>query len=623
MVLNRRNISLAATLLLQILLCYITFRKVLRLDSAFLWADWGDGLKNYFTFHSYITSPVQGSFFLYPTMNYPFGDYVFYTDNTPFLSVPLRWLVQQGIDLSPYLFFIHHLYFVAGVVVASYFLHKILSLFLKNDIYIAVLAVGLVWINPQMLRFDGHFNLSLSCFLLANIYYCLQIYRQYSKSINEPPSTPHIFNRYTAYLFLLTIIASFHHIYYLLIIGINTTTFAFVWAVTHHRQWRSSIRAITGLLAAYGAGFVIVFATLRSIDTYYNLRRVAADGYDWGPWKNSFSSIFSHYEWSAFKFFLSSNTYIGLESRLYLGTFALYGGCFLALMWAIGKIDKAVWQRTWQQQTALCLLVGAGFIAFIISIGEITPFFNNEYKFINYFNPLMYLRKITARIEQFRCLGRFGWLFFWSINIGIAYALERYCIRPQHPKRLAILGLLVLMLVFDARDFINKQKRAVKPNQLLEQNIEPELKQLFSTIDPSRYQAILSVPPYHVGCEDYSITFDPPESFFTQNLQLQGTTKLPLVGCKLSRTPLPHAQTYISIFQSPEPPQAWLEQLPNKLPILVFAQKEYDKNENIVPDKEPARSVYLNASQFLTRPHLQLLGESGNYQLYEWQIATP
>ena len=59
-----------------------------------------DGMRNYFAYHDYITQGKSDNFFLFEKMNYPFGDYIFYTDNTPLIAVPLKWFSENIYDLS-------------------------------------------------------------------------------------------------------------------------------------------------------------------------------------------------------------------------------------------------------------------------------------------------------------------------------------------------------------------------------------------------------------------------------------------------------------------------------------------------------------------------------------------
>src|SRR5437763_5880029 len=70
-------------LLIHIVLCLIAFNKAWVHYNNFLFSNKGDGMKNYFTMESYLQHDSPKGVFHYTQMNYPFGEYIYYTDNTP------------------------------------------------------------------------------------------------------------------------------------------------------------------------------------------------------------------------------------------------------------------------------------------------------------------------------------------------------------------------------------------------------------------------------------------------------------------------------------------------------------------------------------------------------------
>ena len=607
----KNKITLIALLLVQSLLCIVAFNKLLIYNGKNIFSLYGDGLKNYFTFYSYITAKPNGSFFLYDKMNYPNGDYIFYTDNTPALSVPLKLIHLYLFDLTPYLFYLHNLYFIAGIVVATYFIYKILTLLLENKYLIFILSVCLVWINPQMLRYMMHFNLASAWILLASLYLSIKIYQTPLEKLSP--------SKYHFYLLLLTIYATFTHIYFLLIIGLNLAGFGLFWLLKEYKNWQQALPKIGIYGLFYVIAFGISFGIIRMIDTFYALRRTGTEGYDWGPLKNSLSSLICHRDWNFVKFFIAPNHATGIESDLYLGAFALYGAFFLGLLVFLGKIDKQEIKRWVTEKPLLTIVFGTGLMAFIISLGEVTVFGGNEYKYYNYLNPLLFLYNLTERVSQFRCMGRMGWLFFWTFNIAIAYLLEKYYQAERTPIRMVLPAILCLMLVFDTRDSIRNQNGMYVKNPFLKENIGPDFYSLFSSINPSDYQAIVSLPPYHVGSEDFSYTFDPEAEFFLKNLQLQIVTGLPNTSSLMSRTPVIHAKDYVTLFSNEPLSERFLSQFNDKK-LLVLVKKDLQNPKNEVPKREPARTIFLNCMDFLKKEGLTSLGKTGDWELMAWDI---
>ena len=83
---------------IQVLACIIGFQNHFSSPSNSLFHDSFDGFKNYITFYTY-TSKSNASLLHYDQMNYPYGDFITYTDNTPILAI----MFKKGcrLDLFP------------------------------------------------------------------------------------------------------------------------------------------------------------------------------------------------------------------------------------------------------------------------------------------------------------------------------------------------------------------------------------------------------------------------------------------------------------------------------------------------------------------------------------------
>ena len=71
---------------LGLLILLVAFPDIFIAPSDFLFNDEGDGLKNYFTMAYYIANDSGWHF---SGMNYPYGEFISFTDNQPILS----WLL--------------------------------------------------------------------------------------------------------------------------------------------------------------------------------------------------------------------------------------------------------------------------------------------------------------------------------------------------------------------------------------------------------------------------------------------------------------------------------------------------------------------------------------------------
>jgi hypothetical protein len=259
-------------------------------------------------------------------------------------------------------------------------------------------------------------------------------------------------------------------------------------------------------------------------------------------------------------------------------------------------------------------------IGLMIALGEEYYFFNYEYKFINIFNPFLYLHKLTRMVEQFRCLGRFAWVFFWWINIS-GVLLADYLYRTGKTVKLLRWLLLpaLLLVAADTYSTIKRSNGERCDNDLTNPARLTAAADLLQGVTTSRYQAILPIPYYHIGAEDYSVAIDPEESFFKFNTQLSLVSGLPQMGSKMSRTQVVEAKALCSLFDPSigELPYLKARMKPGQPVLVVYWKTFYDHIADYrMPDKEPGRNVVATGYKFVEG--LTVVKETQEYTLYEW-----
>jgi len=611
----------------QIVLLFIGFNKFFIHPNEFLLNNVFDGLKNYFTYHTFLREDLKDVYFKYNNMNYPYGEYVFYTDATPLLSVPLKFISKNIIDLSNHTFLIYNLFFILGILLTTLLTYKILRFFIENIYLLFILSISLPWINPQITRFmPGHCNLSLAWIILLGIYLLLKIWSSYQE---EKENTFKLF-LYASLLSLHIILSSFIHLYYLPIVGLMVLFFMGFWGLTHYQKPLRGLKIVGLSLGIVGIAFVVVITLIKGIDSYYVLRKVKAEGYDWENWKLTFSALFTHYDWNSLRFPVAYNKKINYESYAYLGGFALYGLLGIGLMKLFFKEQaislKAIFRE--QKQGKLLFILGLmALFCLLVSLGEVYYFLDNTYYFYNYLNPLYIGKKIVPRLAQFRCLGRFSWPFFWIFNIIIAIIIDHYWKKSKLKKegktpninyfiQIFIAGLFILSIA-DTHDFVKKMNRHYFVNSLVEIETTSEIRNLAKDIDFQDYQAILPIPFYHVGSENYEYTIDPQDKFCTQTYQLSIESKLPLMSSKMSRTAVNQAKELMGIFLEGKASENLKMKLNNK-PILVIFNADLFGDDIKRPASETAKRAYNNGQDLVKDLNMELLVEKDYLSLYKW-----
>jgi len=174
-----------------------------------MFQDLYDGFKNYLTVRAYV-SPDNESYLLYQQMNYPMGDYIFYTDNSPLISVPLKALNHMIGDFSASSIGIYSAIWLVLLWLSPLVLYRVFCELDYEHPITAIASLILVWVNPQMDRFNiGHYNLTAVILFL----FLLLILVRWYKALKAED----LLRRNWSYvhLILLVVCSSFIHLYYL------------------------------------------------------------------------------------------------------------------------------------------------------------------------------------------------------------------------------------------------------------------------------------------------------------------------------------------------------------------------------------------------------------------------
>jgi len=620
MFLKRDNVLVLLLLLVQIIILVFTFRRLLSPNDEFLFVNSWDGLKNYFTYFAWIKQPENAPFFHFTQHNYPFGAAVLYTDNTPLFAMLVKAFSRYIFDLTPYALALHNAFMVAGLAVASVILFLIFRLLHTPKGIAFAASLLLPWVSPQLLRLEmGHYNLSFSWVLLLVVYLLLKMYLHYP---NRRKTL-----QIAAGLAATLVLTAFLHMYYLLL-NLSLVGFFFLfWFLQQLIRYRKPDLGLMGLgllnvLLVPG----LVMALIRFPDANYHLRRTIAEGYGRLDWKLNLEAFITPYHFNKLKIDSLPYPEIPYESWLYLGGFVLVS----FLIWLIIKL---LYKLKFVNFTPLAepkpdagrsflLLFGLSALGcMFIAMGERYSFFDGAFNFTNYFNLFFYIHQFSEVVTQFRVLSRFAWIVFWFCNIAavwwLGFVWKNYT-RPAWVKLLVVPGLL-LFLAKDAYDFRKHISKVKAPNVMSGPMHLQFMRELAGNLDPNQYQAILPIPFYHEGSEDYNISLFPDDEFYRSTIQLSEVTGLPLMASKMSRTPPVQVQHLLSIFLASKPDTALTNRM-NKKPVLVLYNRAYYNGKNNFYQnlkREPALTAYKKGENLPEVKGWEMLAQNGDYVLYK------
>ena len=93
--------GLIVTIVIQIILIIIGFNKAFSDWQDYQFQNVFDGFRNYYAVEVYINQ--NPDWLKFTAMDYPFGDYALFTDNTPSVSIPLKFINTYIVDISDYI----------------------------------------------------------------------------------------------------------------------------------------------------------------------------------------------------------------------------------------------------------------------------------------------------------------------------------------------------------------------------------------------------------------------------------------------------------------------------------------------------------------------------------------
>lgn len=666
-----------------------------------VFADYGDGQKNNFTLLSYLKQKLDaGGIFKYDQMAYPFGEYVFTTDNTPFFSVPFRWFCLHIYDLSDYGLAFFNFWMIANIILCGLLAFWLFKYLTQLPLLAWLMALFLPWTNFQLLRLEaGHYNLSLTSLCLMAL--CLFFFYVKRRHLRQH-------NRWVwLAMFLLSYSSFLIHGYYLVIIPVVLSLSLMGLGI--YALWSKAPQALWPLIHGFLILLLSVFlayGTLYWTDGYLALRPSGASGYDWMEQKTNISLLFSHYPFQHF-FFPAWNGKIpqSIELMVYLGNIGLYSLLVLGLIALfkpafrkqLGRIQSSIFRKAGVGSVLICgliflfmslgekyyplktsnhlgwpvnisdglgrwllgiILMGLvlnllayfkgrnkgeslyslerkqeGFLTskpliggalFYLSVALLiillfTPLYIGRLN--NWLNPLFWLHKFTHYVEQFRSLARFAWVFYWIFYLWIALVFAALIHRGKGSLKWLIYGLIITFGSVETIDYVAHLRENANDENLFSTGALQSIKKL--PLNWEKYQAILPLPFYMVGCEagEYNYTIDDIPEVSEFSYQLSYYSGLPLMAQKLSRTTVKHSRLLLEMVKDSVLPQEIQARLTHR-PILVCLQASLavDSSLSIIPDahRPLAQESYWSAKKFIQNKNLKAVDSLDGFYFYEW-----
>ncbi|MCF8380905.1 MAG: hypothetical protein K9H49_15130 [Bacteroidales bacterium] len=546
---KKNAIGIIILFVIGTIVSFYLFNPVLKNPNSYLFSLDGDAVKSYFNFSYYLK---YDNGLKHDGINYPYGDHLQYINSHPLYVNILKFVDNHLFTLSNYGVGILNLSMIISLVLALPFLFLILRKYALPLWYSIVVSVIILYLSPQFDRIHGHFEM-VYAFFIPMFWYFLIRYKE-----NRNPGL------WAGLLIVSGLVGGFTSAYYAALYTILILAVILV-EIWNKRKNLKAYRWTAFYL------FLIALAPLLIVKGLVTITDWVDDRPD-NPWgffifhSNIFSIFLPNY--SPLKSILGDPSFMNFqwEGRSYVGLPATILAISIVLtgVYTLFTREKFNWS-TFFPNKKLNVFLMASVIVLLFSM--CFPF---KYGFA-------FLKDWIPQIKQFRALGRFSWIFYYTFTIFTAHLVYLHFKRLKRSRKKTAAFILMVFFIgywsIDAGVNIKRSTRGLlNTNNLLESSSAEYLKMLTDAeINPANYQAIFFLP-YANTCGD-KLLFTKGMNAFSQAMKCSNHTGLPIIHSFSPRLSFSHALSSIQMLGDPAIEKTRLKDM-NEKPLLIIRTNE-------------------------------------------------
>jgi hypothetical protein len=533
--------------LLALLVLFFFYHEVLLHPNSYVFAPNGDGIKNYYAyiFHARYDS----DFWHFGGMNYPFYEHMVYTDGHPLLS----WLAGF-FGLSAYGIGILNFLMLISFPVCAVFLYKILDHYGVKKSWALFAALAITFMSPQLYRLTGHLSLSY-VFAIPALWWLIILSLKYNRW------------KWSLVTGIYILAFFFTHPYLGMILAFFSLFFWMVRTAWYRSEWRQNM----GALALQVVLPILVFQLLVQLTDTHENRLGQPGGFFnyYASWKSVFvphDGPLSHltHKWKIDVGNWESWNYVGFSTIVF---------AWIILIYLVRKRREIAFRKIIRSELALFT-----FAAYLILL-------------FAFCFPLKYegLKKIVDMVgplQQFRVLGRFGWIFFYVFTVFSVVGVYKIYARQLNKMPLRI--VFICGVLFYAAEFYPMHKGvsaavSTAKNPFEEKNLPPPMQELVSFVNTDTCDAILFLPFQHMSSENIMMLGSEQANY--DAFVLSYHTQKPLMNAVTSRMSYTEAVLFNNFFSPEFVEKELVRYLPENARILIVKNKD-------LADPDELRLIY-------------------------------
>jgi len=549
--------SISILSILMLIFMFSFYGKFIMSPNSYLINEEGDAMKNYYTYQHLIknnTGVIE-----FEGMNYPYYESFMYTDCHPLQATVLKFVNSVFPVLSDYTIGILNLVMVFSLLITAIILFFIFIELNVNKWFAILSAIGITILSPQIFRLSGHWALSYSFAIPVLIYLVLRFEKQ--KSF-----------KYLIYIGGSILVLFFTHGYLGMIAALVVLAFVGVDVVFSlvTKQLKANFISHVKLGLASGLPVLLFFVFMKVIDFH--------SGRTTNPW-----GIYEHHAEfeNAFLPFLQLNDYLSnlstfkpvqpWEGMSYIGIVAIIGLLLFIFRYRTNKMVSK-----FENNVLIKLLLGS---IIILCVAILVPF--------ELWGEL--IEKVSL-IKQFRAIGRFAWVFYFVANIVAVYGINLLLIKAKEKGKTRLVTVLIVLLpvmmcveglrYHSYLETVRKDGVNVFDLAQTDDVFQVDI----STINKEKYQAIIMLPYFYVGSDNYGKQSNDDLSklsfMFSYHLNLS------MFNSYLTRTSIEESKNIIQLMSSSFYSKVIETDIKSDKPFLIVCHHEVlSANEELLISK--------------------------------------
>ena len=567
--------------------------------NSYMLSDEGEAARVYYVMASHAKS--DSTFTNFQGMNYPFGEHLVYCDAQPLVTNSFKLAVKAFPNLVEKAVGVQNFISLYALIIGALLLYLFLLRWKIAPWYAAISAYALMLLGPQILRMPWQPSLAYA-FFIPLVLLLFQFYIRTRKW------------NWTIVIFSVNLMAFFVNPY----LGMMSSGFFAIVAgilfVTE--KWKK--------LKPYFQSVIQVLLPGLIYQAYVSISDVRIDRIDQPTglqeFTSSFGSLFTSPHSPATSFYESLgvdmiNVQLHFEGMSYIGLFfniliLLFAGRWL---FRLRKKNKTNGLLNKEQK----IMLVAAVLFSILALGF--PF--------AYYEGLL---EVFKPLKQLRALGRMAWMFTFCLNLVLLFMLYKYLSERVTHITFKLIGFAVscLMLSFTAWEGISLHQQVfseqVEGNVFtldgLKQGVSgDDLSEALANIEPSEYCALVPIPYFHVGSEQFVTESHTSYRAMLESISFAYHANLPMTSCYLSRISREESIKSLQFFAPEMIEKSISADFKDGRPLLLFFSKsKAPSSEGEKRLLKLSKVVFESANILLAELPQELIWSTNKEEIFSW-----